>query len=78
MTSLIGVGLVLPEPLLVVLDLVLGLEGQVVVLDLVPGLEGQVVELHLVLGLELVVVPDLVVHFVPHLALVVLGSFRIT
>ena len=46
MNSLIGVGLVVPEPVLVVLDLV-------------PGL-------------KMVVVPDLVVHIVLHLALVVL------
>ena len=74
MTSLIGVGLVVPESELVVLDLVPRLEGQVVVLDLVSVLEGQVVVLDfVVLGLDWqVVVLDFVTHAVLQLALVAL------
>ena len=67
MTSLIGVGMVVPEPVLVVLDLVPELEEQVVV----PELEGQVVEQGLVPGLKVVVVQDLVVYVVLHFALIV-------
>ena len=52
MTSLIGVGLVAPVSVLVVLDLVPGLEGQVIVLDLV---------IHVVLHLALVVLEGLAV-----------------